>query len=43
MLRRRSGLATIKVFDLKKAIVYVLLITIPGTFAGWFSGNFIFS
>ncbi len=38
-----NTLAIIKAFGFKKAIVYVLLITILGTFAGWFSGDFIFS
>jgi uncharacterized membrane protein YraQ (UPF0718 family) len=36
-------LAIIKVFGLKKGMVYVLLITVLGTFVGWFTGNFIFS
>ncbi len=36
-------LAIIKVFGFKRAIVYVLMITVLGTFAGWFTGNFIFS
>jgi len=35
-------LAIIKVFGFKKAIIYVLMITVFGTFAGWFTGNFIF-
>jgi uncharacterized membrane protein YraQ (UPF0718 family) len=36
-------LAIIKVFGIKKGMVYVFLITILGTFVGWFTGNFIFS
>jgi hypothetical protein len=36
-------LAIIKVFGFKKGFVYVILITILGTFVGWFTGNFIFS
>lgn len=36
-------LAIIKVFGFKRGIVYVLLITVLGTFVGWFTGNFIFS
>ncbi len=36
-------LAIMKVFGFKKGIVYVLLITVLGTFAGWFTGSFIFS
>ncbi len=36
-------LAIMKVFGFKKGIVYVLLITVLGTFVGWFTGNFIFS
>jgi len=36
-------LAIIKVFGFKRGMVYVLLITILGTFVGWFTGNFIFS
>jgi len=36
-------LAIIKVFGFKRGLVYVLLITILGTFVGWFTGNFIFS
>ena len=36
-------LAIMKVFGFKKGIVYVLLITVLGTFAGWFTGTFIFS
>jgi len=36
-------LAIFKVFGFKKGIVYVLLITVLGTLAGWFAGNFIFS
>jgi hypothetical protein len=35
-------LAIIKVFGLKKGLVYVPLITILGTLVGWFTGNFIF-
>lgn len=34
-------LAIAKVFGIKKAAVYILLIMILGTFAGWFFGNFI--
>jgi uncharacterized membrane protein YraQ (UPF0718 family) len=36
-------LAIIKVFGFKKGMVYVFLITVLGTFVGWFTGNFIFS
>jgi hypothetical protein len=36
-------LAIMKVFGFKKGIVYVLLLTVLGTFVGWFTGNFIFS
>jgi len=36
-------LAIMKVFGLKKALVYVVLICLLGTFVGWFTGNFIFS
>ena len=36
-------LAIIKVFGFKRGMVYVVLITILGTFVGWFTGNFIFS
>jgi len=36
-------LAIIKVFGLKKGLVYIPLITILGTLVGWFTGNFIFS
>lgn len=36
-------LAIIKVFGFKRGMVYVILITILGTFVGWFTGNFIFS
>jgi len=35
-------LAIIKVFGLKKGLVYVPLITVLGTLVGWFTGNFIF-
>jgi len=35
-------LAIAKVFGVKKASVYVLLIMILGTFVGWFFGNFVF-
>jgi hypothetical protein len=35
-------LAIIKVFGLKKGLVYIPLITVLGTLVGWFSGNFIF-
>ena len=35
-------LAIIKVFGLRKALVYVFLIMCLGTFAGWFAGNYIF-
>lgn len=35
-------LAITKVFGIKKAAVYILLIMILGTFVGWFFGNFIF-
>ncbi len=36
-------LAIIKVFGFRRGMVYVILITILGTFVGWFTGNFIFS
>jgi len=36
-------LAIMKVFGFKRGIVYVLLLTVLGTFVGWFTGNFIFS
>jgi len=36
-------LAIIKVFGLKKGLVYVMLICVLGTFVGWVTGNFIFS
>jgi uncharacterized membrane protein YraQ (UPF0718 family) len=36
-------LAIMKVFGFRRGIVYVILITILGTFVGWFTGNFIFS
>jgi hypothetical protein len=35
-------LAIAKVFGIKKASVYILLIMVLGTFVGWFFGNFIF-
>lgn len=35
-------LAIAKVFGIKKALVYILLIMILGTFVGWFFGNFVF-
>jgi uncharacterized membrane protein YraQ (UPF0718 family) len=35
-------LAIAKVFGIKKATVYILLIMILGTFVGWFFGNFVF-
>jgi hypothetical protein len=35
-------LAIAKVFGIKKASVYILLVMILGTFVGWFFGNFIF-
>lgn len=35
-------LAIAKVFGIKKAAVYILLVMILGTFVGWFFGNFIF-
>ncbi len=37
------NLAIIKVFGFKRAIAYIAIITVLGTFAGWFTGNFIFS
>lgn len=36
-------LAIMKVFGFKRGIVYVLLITVLGTFVGWFTGNLIYS
>jgi uncharacterized membrane protein YraQ (UPF0718 family) len=35
-------LAIAKVFGLRKAGVYILLVMVLGTFVGWFFGNFIF-
>jgi len=35
-------LAIAKVFGIKKAAVYILLVMILGTFVGWFFGNFVF-
>ncbi|MCM8831182.1 MAG: permease [Candidatus Omnitrophica bacterium] len=35
-------LAIGRLFGIKKAIVYILLIMVLGTFVGWFFGNFIF-
>lgn len=35
-------LAIAKVFGIKKAGVYILLIMLLGTFVGWFFGNFVF-
>lgn len=35
-------LAIIRVFGLKKGLVYIPLITLLGTLVGWFTGNFIF-
>lgn len=35
-------LAIAKVFGVKKAGVYILLVMILGTLVGWFFGNFIF-
>lgn len=35
-------LAIVKVFGIKKAGVYILLVMLLGTFVGWFFGNFIF-
>jgi uncharacterized membrane protein YraQ (UPF0718 family) len=35
-------LAIAKVFGIKKAALYVLLVMLLGTFVGWFFGNFIF-
>ena len=35
-------LAIAKVFGIKKAGVYILLVMLLGTFVGWFFGNFIF-
>jgi len=35
-------LAIIRVFGLKKAVVYVITIMVLGTFVGWFAGNYIF-
>jgi len=37
-----SMLAIAKVFGIKKAAVYILLVMILGTFVGWFFGTFIF-
>ncbi len=31
-----------KVFGIKKAAVYILLVMVLGTFVGWFFGNYIF-
>ncbi|MFC1767299.1 permease [Candidatus Margulisiibacteriota bacterium] len=35
-------LAIIRVFGLKKAVVYIITIMVLGTLIGWFTGNFIF-
>jgi hypothetical protein len=35
-------LAIAKVFGIKKAAVYILLVMVLGTFVGWFFGNFVF-
>jgi hypothetical protein len=35
-------LAIAKVFGIKKAVVYILLVMILGTCVGWFFGNFVF-
>ncbi len=35
-------LAIAKVFGVKKAVSYILLVMVLGTFVGWFFGNFIF-
>lgn len=35
-------LAIGKVFGIKKAAVYILLVMVLGTFVGWFFGNFVF-
>jgi uncharacterized membrane protein YraQ (UPF0718 family) len=35
-------LAIARVFGIKKAAVYILLIMVLGTFVGWFFGNFVF-
>ena len=35
-------LAIIRVFSLRKAIIYIITIITLGTFVGWFSSNFIF-
>lgn len=35
-------LAIAKVFGIKKAGVYILLVMVLGTFVGWFFGNFVF-
>ncbi|MFC1540640.1 permease [Candidatus Margulisiibacteriota bacterium] len=35
-------LAIIRIFGLKKALVYIITIMVLGTLAGWFAGNFIF-
>jgi uncharacterized membrane protein YraQ (UPF0718 family) len=37
-----STLAITKVFGIKKAAVYILLVMILGTFVGWFFGNLVF-
>lgn len=36
-------LAILKVFGLKRGLVYVMLIMVLGTLVGWLTGNFIFS
>lgn len=36
-------MAIIRVFGLKKAVVYVITVCLLGTFVGWFTGSFIFS
>lgn len=35
-------LAIAKVFGIKKAAIYILLVMMLGTFVGWFFGNFVF-
>jgi uncharacterized membrane protein YraQ (UPF0718 family) len=35
-------LAVIRVFGLKKALVYIPTIIVLATFTGWFCGNFVF-
>lgn len=35
-------LPIIRIFGVKKGVVYVLLIMVLGTIVGWFTGNYVF-